>query len=139
MQINLKINNKNEIKLLQRLAEVSYDILTKFITLNHIKYKHILPLIEYMPFVISINNKFKCIYGQAYYTKYKNKIDSLTVEYSFELDTFNKRQIKLIAAHELAHSIDFLMRGDGFKDHDHEWKEIVELLGGQPAFTIDIF
>lgn len=138
MKINLNIKNKKYFKLLNKITEISYEILIKFIKKHPHKYDNIIIDIELIPFEFLINERLTGCYAQAYFYKTKNKINKQIIEFSPQINAFNKRQLKLIVAHELAHSIDFLIRGENFKDHDAEWKEIAIILKTQPTFTIDI-
>lgn len=140
MQINVIIKHKEHSKTLCIIAEISHKILQKFVDNCPTEYKHILQELNVIPIEVSMSKKFKTFYAQAYYKAYKKILHTLTIEYAEDLVKFNKRQIRLIVAHELAHSIDFILRGikNDFKHHDKVWQKIAILLGAQPYPTIEI-
>ena len=140
MQINISINNTSEIETLSKLASLTYEILLKFINNCPQKYKHLIKKLKKTPFALSFNNKFKNTYATATYGGSSKNIKLLIIEVNNNLKTFNEKQLKLIISHELAHSIDFLDRGDNDEHfwHDSEWKKLAVILEAQPTYTIDI-
>lgn len=140
MQINIIIKNKKHKKFLNKVFNVTYDILSTFIKNCPKEYKCIIPKLKKTPILVWVNTKIRNYYAEAYYLEKNKKITALTVEYSENLMLkVREKNIKLVAAHELAHSIDYLLRGinNDYKHHDKEWKKLAVLLNAQPSCVID--
>lgn len=79
---------------------------------------------------ISICNRMCSCYGITSYTTLCCKRIVFSIDLKFSTCLINKppRILYETVSHEIAHGIDYLMRGDSF--HDEPWRKIHRMLGG---------
>lgn len=144
MFISINYDNPKYLKLQKKIFNLTLKILNNFLNKCDYYYESDSDKIKNKIendsiFIISINKRLKNIYGQSIDCLEKNKYKHYNIEYSYDLlKNLKIKQLKLIVIHELAHSIDCIIRGPFQPFHDKHWKKIVNILGGQPSMFIDI-
>lgn len=66
-----------------------------------------------------------CYYGEG---EYEVRISKHYVQYH------NEEQVRDLILHEIAHALDYLIRGESF--HDDFWKEIFKKIGGSGSTLV---
>lgn len=128
----------SNILLKEQLKIIKYlDIAIKIFNENaYGEYKKCIHFLPIIPFKLDIMKKQKWWYAAVSFSGTKNNITQFYFEIDKETLTYDGIKLYFIVAHELAHCIDFMMRGDSF--HDKKWKKICNIIGAQPSSAIDI-
>jgi predicted SprT family Zn-dependent metalloprotease len=80
---------------------------------------------------ISVSNKMTKVAGEAGIIKYNGLVipSTMTMKLSIPLlDRCDEEQQDMIMLHEIAHLLDFMLRGTS--DHDYKWKALCLAIGG---------
>lgn len=123
--------NSDYVNLEIKLMKVAQRAINKFFKNCGNDYlPHFNKILE-IPTSICITENFRRCCGEAFYTgkvNCPNSITELHMTFTHKIERYNKAHTYEIVSHELAHCIDFLIRGDSF--HDEPWREIHRLMGG---------
>jgi hypothetical protein len=84
--------------------------------------------IKKTPITIITSEKLISCYGIASKEDLTSKLFSLSITLTHKIGDYSKALIYEIVSHELAHCIDFIVRGES--NHDAPWREIHQLMGG---------
>jgi hypothetical protein len=84
--------------------------------------------IKKTPITIITSEKLISCYGIATKQDLTSKLFSLSITLTHKIGDYSKALIYEIVSHELAHCIDFIVRGESY--HDEEWRKIHRLCGG---------
>lgn len=123
--------NSDYVNLEVKLMKVAERAIRKFLKNCDESYIKYIDRIYTVPVNIRITENFRRCCGEAFYTgsgKSAEKVEELHMTFTHKIARYNKAHIYEIVSHELAHCIDFLIRGDSF--HDEPWREIHRLMGG---------
>lgn len=118
-----------------RMLKYLKKAIKKFVKNAGPGYRTAIRELEKIPIELTISRRLKNTYGIANTeTKYK-KVKTLLITLTHEIDTYSPKLIYQIVSHELAHCIDFIVRGDSF--HDEPWKKIHRIMGGEATTFIE--
>lgn len=123
--------NSDYINLEIKLMKVARRAINKFLNNCGNAYDAYIGLIYDIPVNIHTTENFRRCCGEAFFTGVSNdpkKITELHMTFTHRIERYNKAHTYEIVSHELAHCVDFLIRGDSF--HDEPWRQIHRLMGG---------
>jgi hypothetical protein len=92
------------------------------------EYDEHLKKIKNTPIYMNTSEKLIATYGIATRSDLTAKIFELSITLTHKIGDYKRPLIYEIVSHELAHCIDFIIRGESF--HDEEWRKIHRLMGG---------
>jgi predicted SprT family Zn-dependent metalloprotease len=100
-------------------------------------YKIIIENLRSIPVVLKINKNFKRIAGRMMGVMENKALVGLTIEINPLLVEYGNKTTYDVVSHEVAHCIDYVIRGES--KHDNQWKYIHKLMGGTGEKYIDGF
>lgn len=133
------INEKSDdnLMLLYRIIRLSNKCIEFINEVGPKKYKKYIKQLNKKVIYLNINPRIHTFYAYVNVKDTdKNNIISFNAQYSKDINTFTDEQLLLIVAHETAHLLDFIVRGDSF--HDNNWKIIAMYMGTEPNARLDI-
>lgn len=138
MKFIIRETDYHNLILISRIISITDKVLKRMEKVCPFEYRAKFRDLKKRTIFLDINPRIKRFY--AYVTmnlEHKtDNISSFNAQYAKCLDKESDERLELIIAHETAHLLDFLIRGDSF--HDNEWKLICAYMGGQPIKTVEM-
>ena len=137
MNFIIKDKDYDNLLLTARIINLTNISMNRMNKVCPVKYKHSLRELQESCIFLQINNKIHNYF--AYVCQSLTKVEnsrSFVARYAGDISKFSDEQLMMIVAHETAHLLDFIVRGDSF--HDKEWKLLAIYFGAQPDKSVDL-
>ena len=92
------------------------------------EYSEHIKAIKSTPITMSTSERLIANYAYACRSELTDEHFQLSITLSHSMQNYNRKLVYEIISHELAHCIDFIVRGESY--HDEEWRKIHQLMDG---------